>query len=94
MTTNDFKAGDTVYEAAAYFGPAGASAYITEATVVLPDEGVIKTRSREVRAVLFGATIHATMQEAREAAAARIREHAERLLKTAADLAEPRVVTV
>lgn len=94
MTTSDFQAGDTAYESAVYFNGCGASAYMEEVRVVMPEEGIVKTGGGVVRAVLFTATLHATMQEAREAAAARIREHAERLLKTAADLAEPRVVTV
>lgn len=94
MTTQDFSAGDTAYESSVYFDNGGARAYMTEVRVVLPDDGIVKTGRGEVRAVLFGSTLHATMQEAREAAAAHIREHAQRLLKTAADLAEPRVVTV
>lgn len=94
MTTQDFSAGDTAYESSVYFDNLGTRAYMTEVRVVMPEEGIVKTGSGEVRAVLFGSTLHATMQEAREAAAARIREHAERLLKDAAELAEPRVVTV
>ena len=90
----EYKAGDTVYEPFVAFGSHGASAHIQDVVVVLPEDNIVRPSHGTAREVLFGGTLHATMQEAREAAAARIREHAQRLLKTAADLAEPRVVTV
>lgn len=90
----NFNAGDTVYEAFVSFGHSGASAHLSEVVVVMPEDSIVRPGFGSARPVLFGATLHATMQEAREAAAARIREHAERLVKTAADLAEPRVVSV
>lgn len=88
------KAGDTVYEAFVGFNDLGAKAHISEVVVVMPEDKIVRPNFGPARPVLYGSTLHATMQEAREAAAARIREHAERLLKTARDLAEPRVVTV
>ena len=88
------KAGETVFEAFVSFGNQGAYAHIKEVAVVLPEDNIVRPQHGTAREVLFGATLHATMQEAREAAAARIREHAERLVKTASDLAEPRVVSV
>lgn len=88
------KAGDKVYEAFVAFNDLGARANISEVVVVMPEDKIVRPAIGPARALLYSATLHATMQEAREAAAARIREHAQRLLKTAADLAEPRVVTV
>lgn len=90
----DFQEGDVVYESFVGFNDSGANAHISRVLVVMPEDNIVRPNFGPARGVLYGATIHATMQEAREAAAARIREHAKRLLKMADGLAEPLVVTV
>jgi hypothetical protein len=90
----DYQQGDIVYEAFVAFGVTGATSHLSQVEVVLPEHSIVRPGFGPARPVLYGATLHDTMQEAREAAAARIRQHAAALMRQADDLAEPRVVTV
>jgi hypothetical protein len=73
---------------------ATAGVYLEEIEVVMPEGGIVRRPGGQPRVLYFFERLFATQQEARQWAATQIAAAAARLARQAADLAEPRVVTV
>lgn len=71
-----------------------ANATIQEVVVMLPEIGLLRRDGGEPYLIAFSETLHKSPQGAREWCASQIRTAAGRLAQQAADLAEPRVVSV
>lgn len=83
-----------VLERGANVAEARAAVYITEVEVILPEAGVLRPIDGAPRMLFYTERLFATAQEAREWAAAQLAAGAAGLAKQAAELADPRVVTV
>jgi hypothetical protein len=100
MKIEGFKDGDRVWAAVVYIKdgvgdePAKAVVFVAPATILLAAGGIVQEDGRDPRIGGYGETYHLTRQAAHEWAAAEIRRSADNLYRQAADLAEPRVVTV
>jgi hypothetical protein len=77
-------------------GAAAAKSYVYEVVVMLPEIGLVRRveGNGDPYVVTMSERLHRTQREAREWCAAEIRRGAARLERQAAELVEPRVVSV
>jgi hypothetical protein len=93
MRVCECQPGDRVFGESVFFDNTGARVFINPVEIIAPEHGIVRAPAG-VRVACYSESFHADESLAREAAAAKIRQHAADLARQADDLAEPRVVTV
>jgi len=83
---NGFQAGDEVIVAGVYFDFSGSQPYLSRATVLLPDENVVRFSYGPTRELCSAESAHRTQEEAVAAIESRIRQHAEKLVQQVRDI--------
>lgn len=91
---NGFQAGDEVIVAGVYFDFSGSQPYLSRATVLLPEENVVRFSYGPTRELCSAESAHRTKEEAFGAIESRIRQHAERLVQQVRDIKTRTITTL
>jgi len=91
---NGFQAGDEVIVASVFFDFSGSQPYLSRATVLLPEENVVRFSHGSSRTLGAAESAHRTKEEAVAAIESRIRQHAEKLVQQVRDVKTRTITTL